>query len=160
MKALFERLLPGCLVLLLLAAGCGGGSGGQPPSPSPTAQWATDSGDLADRLRAASLTLEAMGPTDDSLFSVSGTTYRVTGGDLQTYQYPDAASAEAVAARISPDGTKVEAAANDGRVATDVLWIATPHFYRSGRILVLYLGSDVAVLRALEAALSPQFAGG
>lgn len=38
--------------------------------------------------------------------------------------------------------------------------MATPHFYRSGNVIALYVGDDAATLAALERALGPQFAGG
>jgi hypothetical protein len=34
-----------------------------------------------------------------------------------------------------------------------------PHFYRSGRLIVLYVRDDAAVLLALESVLGTQFAG-
>jgi hypothetical protein len=40
-----------------------------------------------------------------------------------------------------------------------VTWVAAPHFYQAGRILVLYVGDDPAILELLEGALGPQFAG-
>jgi hypothetical protein len=39
-------------------------------------------------------------------------------------------------------------------------WVDTPHFYKAGRIIVLYLGSDQAVLDVLNQILGQQFAGG
>jgi hypothetical protein len=38
-------------------------------------------------------------------------------------------------------------------------WMATPHFYKTGRILVLYVGDDQKVIDVLTGALGPQFAG-
>jgi hypothetical protein len=58
---------------------------------------------------------------------------------------------EADAAQVAPDG---------GSIGTSmVTWVATPHFYKTGRILVLYVGDDQAILDLLEGALGPQFAG-
>ena len=42
----------------------------------------------------------------------------------------------------------------------DVEWIATPHFYGAGRLLVLYVGDEQRTIRALDLLLGPQFAGG
>ena len=41
-----------------------------------------------------------------------------------------------------------------------ITWIDTPHFYKAGKIIVLYIGSDATVLDLLKGALGPQFAGG
>ncbi|NIM93557.1 MAG: hypothetical protein GTO18_07580 [Anaerolineales bacterium] len=38
-------------------------------------------------------------------------------------------------------------------------WVGAPHFFRSGKLVVLYLGSGESLLNALEAVLGPQFAG-
>ena len=40
------------------------------------------------------------------------------------------------------------------------MWMATPHFFKSGKLIVLYLGDDVAVMTLLTGLLGPQFAGG
>ena len=85
---------------------------------------------------------------------------RLSGGSLpapaevQVYEYADEAAAAADAARVSPDGSHF------GHPPTiSVNWAAPPHFHRAGRLIVLYVGSDPAVLRVLEAVLGPQFAG-
>jgi len=38
-------------------------------------------------------------------------------------------------------------------------WVAPPHFYKAGRIIVLYVGENAAVTEALDTVLGPQFAG-
>ena len=40
-----------------------------------------------------------------------------------------------------------------------VTWVAPPHFYRQGRVIVLYVGSNPNILSLLTAVLGPQFAG-
>jgi hypothetical protein len=39
-------------------------------------------------------------------------------------------------------------------------WIAPPHDYQRGRVIVIYTGDDEAITRLLTAVLGPQFAGG
>jgi hypothetical protein len=39
------------------------------------------------------------------------------------------------------------------------MWIAPPHFFKSGRLIVLYIGEAPAVLEALADTLGPQFPG-
>ena len=56
------------------------------------------------------------------------------------------------AAGISPDGFTVNGA--------KVSWPDTPHFYKTDRLLVVYVGHDAGVIQALVAALGAQFAGG
>jgi len=76
---------------------------------------------------------------------------RVNDEDVQVFQYRDRSQADAKAATISPDGRTIGNA--------KVHWIEPPHFYKKGRLLVLYVGTTEGVLQVLAAALGPQFAG-
>ena len=58
---------------------------------------------------------------------------------------------EAEAAQMAPDG--------GSNATTMITWVDTPHFYKAGRIIVLYVGSNAAILSLLEEVLGPQFAG-
>jgi hypothetical protein len=59
------------------------------------------------------------------------------------------------AARIST----TETAAIIIALTETVLIRTPPHFFKSGRLIVLYVGEESSVLKALEAMLGPQFAG-
>ena len=61
------------------------------------------------------------------------------------------AAAQADADLVAPDGSSVG--------TSMPFWVDDPHFYHSGKLIVLYLGSDQSILTALEAILGPQFAG-
>jgi hypothetical protein len=39
-------------------------------------------------------------------------------------------------------------------------WIAPPHFYRAGRVLVLYVGEDEGITEVLTNTVGPQMTGG
>ena len=39
------------------------------------------------------------------------------------------------------------------------MWIAPPHFFKSGRLIVLYIGEEPRLLQGLAHILGPQFAG-
>lgn len=69
--------------------------------------------------------------------------------NLRGHSSADAANAEA--ARISPDGGTI------GNTIVD--WVAPPHFYKAGKIIVLYVGSADMVIQPLIAVLGSQFAG-
>ncbi|MBI2753011.1 MAG: hypothetical protein HYX46_05800 [Betaproteobacteria bacterium] len=84
-------------------------------------------------------------------FSVKGRVIRVIGEDVQVFQYRNAAQSDAQAALISSDGMTIGSA--------KVHWLGPPHFFRIDRLIVLYIGQDDQVLRALEATLGRQFAG-
>lgn len=76
---------------------------------------------------------------------------KVNGAAVQAFEYASPAAAQADAARINPDGS--------GTVTTLVSWVGRPHFYRTGPLLVLYVGSEGNVIGPLEAVLGQQFAG-
>ncbi|MGI9067074.1 MAG: hypothetical protein ACR2HX_11820 [Pyrinomonadaceae bacterium] len=39
-------------------------------------------------------------------------------------------------------------------------WMATPHFFKTGKLIVLYVGGNQTILELLRTALGGQFAGG
>jgi hypothetical protein len=53
---------------------------------------------------------------------------------------------------VSPDGSSVG--------TSMVTWIGTPHFYREGKLIVIYVGGSEGVLSVLEAVMGSQFANG
>ncbi|MCI0830660.1 MAG: hypothetical protein J4N67_11045, partial [Chloroflexi bacterium] len=50
--------------------------------------------------------------------------------------------------------------ADGSQTVTSVLWVAPPHYYKAGRLIALYVGSDNDVIDALQDAMGPRFAGG
>ncbi|MFQ5796181.1 MAG: hypothetical protein ACE5JP_14185 [Candidatus Bipolaricaulia bacterium] len=111
-----------------------------------------DSVSLIDHLRAAGATVEPTGEVSQPFFSAKGQVITVNGDNVQVFEYADTAAANAEATLVSPDG---------GSVGTNIMaWVATPHFYKTGRLIVLYVGDHPAVINVLETVLGPQFAGG
>jgi hypothetical protein len=84
-------------------------------------------------------------------FEVPARLTRVNGEDVQTFEFADEETAASAASQISPDG---------GSTGTTMIsWIASPHFYRAGRVIVLYVGDNETMTSLLESILGPQFAG-
>jgi hypothetical protein len=116
----------------------------------------TDHETLADALGAAGLDAsEHTGEgadLSDPLFD--GTPRALMAGEamIQTFEFASEAEAEEAAATVNPTGNII------GTKTVD--WVEPPHFYRQGKLIVLYAGSDEAVLSALEAALGEPFAVG
>lgn len=123
----------------------------QPQQAKSHAGPVRDYASLVDNLRAAGISVEPEGEVDQPFFSVEGMMIKVRGEDVQVFQYADAAAAAAQAALVSPDGSAVGTA--------KLHWIGPPHFYQRGKLVVLYVGDQGEVLKALEAALGRQFAG-
>lgn len=127
---------------------------------------------LVDYLRRSGLTVKLGGFVSQNFLQATGRTLEITGGNIkqpslvQVYVYDDAdfggnglLAAESDAKRIKPDGS-IEWVEPDGMGrAMSIMWAAAPHFYRKGRTLVIYLGSDQRVLDLLTALLGPQFGG-
>jgi hypothetical protein len=106
---------------------------------------------LADDFRAAGANVAAGIRLTQPFFSVGGIVLTVNGEDLQVFEYPDEATVQADADAISPDANII----NDEELA----WIAPPHFYRRGNLMILYIGDDPATLRLTEQVVGEQFAG-
>ena len=106
---------------------------------------------LVDALREAGAEVEPGETVEQAFFSVRGQIIKVNSADVQVFEYESAEAMEADASQVAPDG---------GSVGTSmVTWVATPHFYKTGRVLVLYVGDDTAILDLLKSVLGEQFAG-
>ena len=134
----------------LLLAGCGSPvqSHGGPVE---------DQVSLIDALRK-SVTVEVSGTVSQPfLHAQSGTALRLSGGplsspaDMQVFEYDSQGAADRDARQIRPDGS--------GTPTTIVHWVAPPHFFRKGRVIVVYVGNGPAVTTLLNDVLGPQFAG-
>lgn len=91
------------------------------------------------------------GPTvAQPFFTARGRILKIDGQEIQVFEYKTAKWAASDAAKIGADGTPAE---------TMVNWIAPPHFYKSNKLIVLYVGSDPGLIERLERVLGMQFAG-
>lgn len=128
-------------LVTILAAGCGPATGSE----------VNDYASLTAKLRAEGATVQEGGEVEQEFFSVKGRIMVVNGEDVQVFEYQNEATARAQVELVSSDGTTIG--------TTIVLWVAPPHFYQRGRLVVLYVGENPEVLAALQAALGAQFAG-
>jgi hypothetical protein len=149
-----------------LVVGCTADRAGQPGSspPTPLTPVASpppqDYKSFAEYLRRSGFTVKQEEDVEVLFFSVKGRTLLVNNDTVQVFEFKKAAVADAEAARISPDGRNVEMPEDGVKSVSDLFWIATPHFYKRGRLIALYLGDDSVLKTTIEAALGPQFAGG
>jgi len=107
---------------------------------------------LVDELRAAGATVDRAGNVSQPFFAPQGQMLRVNGEDVQTFEFASAEEADTVAETVSADGSSIG--------TSMVSWIAPPHFYKAGKLIVIYVGSDSDVIDALQEAMGSQFAGG
>lgn len=92
------------------------------------------------------------GAVSQPFFSGKGSGLSVNGENVQVFVYAGRGAAETEAKRVSPNGASVGTSMMSST--------ATPHYFRKGNLIVLYVGLDEAILRAIAAVLGPRFAGG
>lgn len=139
------------LLFTLVLSGCANNSLAAAPPATMDPLAVEDQADLVSALETAGATVEIGEPISQAFFSPEGSILKVNGADVQVFEYDSMEAMGTEASQVASDG---------GSIGTSmVTWVDTPHFFKSGRILVLYVGSDSAVLDLLEGILGPQFAG-
>lgn len=99
-------------------------------------------------------------PGDDPqrrFFSGAGKRIELNGENISVLEYEDEATAQAEAKFISPDGCTYTS--ENWTMVAGISWIAPPHFYKAGRIIVLYVGGNQEIIDLLEKLVGSQFAG-
>lgn len=84
-------------------------------------------------------------------FATGGRVININGEALQVFEYATPARANTDAKQVSADGTTIG--------TSKPTWIASPHFFKSGKLIVLYIGENQTVLDVLRTTLGNQFAG-
>lgn len=120
-----------------------------------TSQAVMDYSTLLANLRASAVSVKEGEEVKQPFFSVKGRIVAVDGNDIQVFEYPTPAKMETESKYVSPDGYSFTA----GNSVTNVSWIAPPHLYKAGRIMVIYVGIDKTITGLLENILGKQFAG-
>ena len=139
-------LVASLLMVAMLFVACA--PQGEVPAKSAAVE---DLGSLSKALRDAGAIIESNETIQQEFFTVEGRILKVNGTDVQVFEYKSADAMEAEAALVAPDG---------GEVGTSMMmWMATPHFFKAGSVLVLYVGDDAATLDLLTSVLGEQFAG-
>ena len=127
------------------------------PETTPSVQPVTDYSSFTSALEADGFTVREGKPAGGDFFAVPGQTVFIDDVLVSAYEYPDPRTLGDVRSSIGRDGYSVPT--RTGGIAV-VEWVATPHFYGAGRLLVLYVGDERRTLEALDSVLGPQFAGG
>jgi hypothetical protein len=141
------RRVPAIAVLVALAAtGC-------------SAEAVTDRTSLVDALETAGFTVvQSEGNPANSPFTMIHVPFphgfaqlSLDSQELSVYEFPDPDTAERAEDAVSPDGW--------GVAGSRFQWTGAPHFWLSGRVIVLYLGEDWAFVEKMSQILGVQFAG-
>jgi hypothetical protein len=135
-------------VLALVLSACGG-----PVTPPPLTELRFFNGqaDLVDALKKTGVTVEIRDPIRQDFFTPEGRLISVNGIEIQVFEYETPEAMEVEAARVASDGGSIG--------TTMVTWVEPPHFYKIGRIIILYVGSDKTIRGLIEQITGPQFAG-
>ncbi|MBF6592255.1 MAG: hypothetical protein IVW57_17220 [Ktedonobacterales bacterium] len=145
-----KKILIGVGVALLLALALG----------FTTQASAMSYGGAADALRAAGATVQDNG-TGTSAF-LRGADHRLTvnGESVDVFEYATTFSAGLDAGRIGADGTTISGGFGPfGGQAAIVDFIAPPHWFAQGRVIVLYVGRSTTLVALLTKVFGAQFAG-
>ncbi len=106
---------------------------------------------LIDSLMNAGSSVEPGGEIEQPFFTVPGQFVSVNGIDIQVFEYNSEEELKEDADKVEPDGGSVD--------TTMISWIAPAHFFKNGRVLVLYMGEDQSLIDLLTDTLGEQFAG-
>jgi hypothetical protein len=158
-----EKLLMGLLILLSLVrhapadvttprhSEAAAGQRREWSGAKPSSRRATDLDVFVRALRARGLKVVAAGEVSQPFFSPRGRALTVGGENVQVFRYSSGRAAEAEAKKVNAEGTSVG--------TSTAMWVGPPHFYKKGRLIILYAGDNESVMKALTAVLGPQFAG-
>ena len=140
----------GATVLLVVVAACGSGeSSSQPTTPAvshggPVKDYIS----LVDNLRAAGATVDPAGTGSADFFAPQGQLLTVNGERVETFEFASAEEADAAADGVSASGSSISRVDADPGlgVASSVLWDMPPHFYKAGKLIVLYASGATVML--------------
>jgi hypothetical protein len=139
------------LVLTFTVSSCGNAATTVPstlPAKPPTVE---DQASFLAALQASNAKVETGDSVTQVFFSPEGRIVTVNGQDIQVFEYEGAEAMESEASQVAPDG---------GSIGTSMMmWMDVPHFYKVGRIIILYIGSDDQTLTLLQSIMGAQFAG-
>jgi hypothetical protein len=107
--------------------------------------------DLLNKLKSSKLEVEKAGNISQVFFSVEGRIIKIDNEDIQVFEYPDKSKADSDIVLISADGSTIG--------TNMITWVSDPHFYRTDKLLILYIGTNEEIIELLNEGLGPQFAG-
>ena len=149
----YERIILAlllCCVILMTACS----------TQSSSAQNAMDYKTLLKILQAQDSTVVPDGDVSQLFMDAQqGHIVKIQGEQIQVYEYVSASDADTQASHMSPDGSTFTFKTLTGTSGSVVDWIAPPHFHKQGRVIVLYVGRNSAIIKTLTGVLGKQFAG-
>jgi hypothetical protein len=147
----FYKIVLGLSLLVLAFSACAAQA--EPALTDTGSQGGEFSGhdSLVEALEGAGASVEPGEEIVHEFFPVPARIIQVDGAQVQVFEFPDEAARQSAQETISPDGASIG--------TSMITWIEPPHFFASGRLIVLYLGSDAATLELLTSLLGEPIAG-
>lgn len=142
------------LALTVLSA-CGEDEPESRSRPAQVAGASMDYTQLLRRLEQEGLRVKPLGRARVDFLQESAYLARVENEELRVFEFASDADAAQAAGHVSPDGYEYSTPTGGASVS----WVAPPHFFRSGRTIVLYLGQQKSILQPLSELLGHEFAG-
>jgi hypothetical protein len=140
------------LLSMVLLVAC---DAGRPPKPpeAPGTVPGPETTALVATLQRTGLPITFEGRAAGDWWGVGfvGARYDVYDDQLFVYEWQTVSGAETAAALIRGRGNQIG--------GFDISWTDVPHFYRRGRIVVLYLGRRERILKLLRGTLGPVIGG-
>jgi hypothetical protein len=135
------------ITLFLLAAACSVNTEDGEPAGNSSDTYEQ----LLVSLQDAGFEVETSASITQPFFEPEARIITAGGQEMQVFEFPSEEEAVSAAGTISADG---------GSIGTSmVTWIKPPHFFSSGRLILIYLGEDAAFISSLEELLGAQIAG-
>lgn len=117
----------------------------------PSMSFPNDLENLNQKLHASGTTVKRGQTISQPFFSVVGRVLIVNHEQVQVFVYKTLQRVALEASRVGKTGSPIG--------TSMITWIAPPHFYRSGKMIILYVGENEDIISALNKALGEQFAG-
>jgi hypothetical protein len=121
---------------------------------------ATSYASLRDGLHSQGATVQETGPGSQPFLRGTDHRLNVNGAEVDVFEYRTTVEASLDAGRVSADGSTISPGFGPlGGSAASIDFVAPPHWFHAGRVLVLYVGRDDGVRALLRTTLGAQFAG-
>ena len=124
------------VVVFLFATSITAGCNGVPSAPSDVSEEEAVKS-LVAALRESGAAVHPVGVVSQPFFTVQGQRFNVDGKVIEVFEFASADEADTVALTVSADGSSV---------GTSLInWVAPPHFYKAGQLIVIYVTWEATV---------------
>lgn len=120
--------------------------------PCPAVGPVVDYRSFLANLRVHEYTPVEKGRVSQPFTTVEAMVVSIGADDFQVFEFLGAEDVENFSRNVSEDGSVIG--------TSIITWVEPPHFYKTDKVLVLYVGNKPDVTAALEKVLGKQFAGG